>query len=171
MWGWCTLVKTYGWRFDRMRKVTNYRLSSSLGCCRSCCLALLSSLWLACGWGAWWETEVWRLAHGAPRVALWPGIRLSMLETWETQAPALGREGPLEEGAAAHARVLAWRIPCAEGPGGLQSVESQSQTRQSTHVIVLRIWKLRTFGHSGEQFYNLRSMEFLCFLLGMFKLG
>ena len=26
---------------------------------------------------------------------------------------------------ATHSNILAWRIPCAEGPGGLQSMESQ----------------------------------------------
>ena len=29
-----------------------------------------------------------------------------------------GREDPLEEEMAAHSSVLAWRIPCAEEPGG-----------------------------------------------------
>ena len=32
---------------------------------------------------------------------------------------------------APHSSVLAWRIPEAEEPGGLQSVGSQSQTRLS----------------------------------------
>ena len=35
---------------------------------------------------------------------------------------------PLEEGMATHSRILAWRIPWAEEPGGLQSVELQSRT-------------------------------------------
>jgi len=30
-------------------------------------------------------------------------------------------EDPLEEGTATHARILAWRIPWTEEPGGLQS--------------------------------------------------
>ena len=33
----------------------------------------------------------------------------------------LGREDPLEWGMAAHSRILAWRIPWREEPGGLQS--------------------------------------------------
>ena len=39
--------------------------------------------------------------------------------------PSLGREDPLEEGMATHSSILAWRIPCIEEPGGLQSIGSQ----------------------------------------------
>ena len=42
-----------------------------------------------------------------------------------------GREDPLEKEMATHSSVLAWRIPWVEEPGGLQSMESQSQTRLS----------------------------------------
>ena len=38
---------------------------------------------------------------------------------------SLGREDALEEGMAAHSRILARRIPRTEGPGGLQSIGSQ----------------------------------------------
>ena len=31
---------------------------------------------------------------------------------------SLGWEGPLEEGTATHSRLLAWRIPWTEEPGG-----------------------------------------------------
>ena len=47
----------------------------------------------------------------------------------ETRVPSLGREDPLEEGMANHSSVLAWRSPWTEEPGGLQSMESQSQTQ------------------------------------------
>ena len=43
----------------------------------------------------------------------------------ETGVQSLGREDPLEEGMAAHSRILAWRIPWTEEPGGLQSMGSQ----------------------------------------------
>ena len=43
----------------------------------------------------------------------------------------LGWEVPLEKGMVIHFSILAWRIPWAEKPGGLQSVGSQSQTRWS----------------------------------------
>ena len=35
---------------------------------------------------------------------------------------SLGQEDPLKEGTAAQSSVLAWRIPRAEEPGGLQSM-------------------------------------------------
>ena len=38
---------------------------------------------------------------------------------------SLGREISLEDGMATHSSVLAWRIPWAEEPGGLQSMGSQ----------------------------------------------
>ena len=36
----------------------------------------------------------------------------------ETGVRSLGREDPLEEEMASHSRVLAWRIPWTEKPGG-----------------------------------------------------
>ena len=44
---------------------------------------------------------------------------------WETQVPSLGQEDPLEKDMATHTRILAWRIPGTEKPGGLQSVRLQ----------------------------------------------
>ena len=38
----------------------------------------------------------------------------------EMRVPSLGREDPLEKGMATHSRILAWRIPWTEEPGGLQ---------------------------------------------------
>ena len=35
------------------------------------------------------------------------------------------KEDPLEEDAATHCSILAWRIPLTEEPGEFQSVESQ----------------------------------------------
>ena len=35
---------------------------------------------------------------------------------------SLGQEDPLEEAMATHSRILAWRIPWTEAPGGLQSI-------------------------------------------------
>ena len=46
----------------------------------------------------------------------------SMQETW---VQSLGQEDPLEEDMATCSSILAWRIPCTEEPGGLQSKESQ----------------------------------------------
>ena len=44
---------------------------------------------------------------------------------WETRVQSLAWEDPLEEGMAIHSSILAWRIPWAEKPGGLQSMGSQ----------------------------------------------
>ena len=43
----------------------------------------------------------------------------------ETQVQSLGRKDPLEESVVTHSNVLAWRIPWAKEPGGLQSMGSQ----------------------------------------------
>ena len=39
----------------------------------------------------------------------------------EAQVQSLGQEDPLEEKAATHSSILAWRISWTEDPGGLQS--------------------------------------------------
>ena len=49
----------------------------------------------------------------------------------KTWVLSLGQEDPLEKGMVTHSGILAWKIPQTEVPGGLQSVGSQSQTRQS----------------------------------------
>ena len=51
----------------------------------------------------------------------------AMQETQEMQVQSLGQEDPLEEEAATHSSVLAWKIPWTEEPGRLQSVELQSR--------------------------------------------
>ena len=43
-------------------------------------------------------------------------------DTWDQ---SVDRDDPLEEGMATHSRVLAWRIPWTEEPGGLQCMGSQ----------------------------------------------
>ena len=49
----------------------------------------------------------------------------AMQEPQETWVPSLGQEDPLEKGLETHSIILAWRIPCTEEPGGLQSIGSQ----------------------------------------------
>ena len=48
----------------------------------------------------------------AQRVKRLPAMR-------ETQIRSLGQEDPLEKEMATHSRILAWRIPWTEEPGGL----------------------------------------------------
>ena len=43
----------------------------------------------------------------------------------ETRVWSLGQEDPLEKEMATQASILAWRIPWAEEPGGLQFIGSQ----------------------------------------------
>ena len=45
---------------------------------------------------------------------------------------SLGGEDPLEKEMATHSSVLAWRIPWTEEPGGLQSIESKTDTTEAT---------------------------------------
>ena len=49
----------------------------------------------------------------------------SLPEEQETRVQSLGREDPLEKEMAIHSSILAWRIPCREEPGGIQSVGLQ----------------------------------------------
>ena len=44
---------------------------------------------------------------------------------WETWVLSLGGEDPLEKEMGTHSSILAWRIPCTEEPGGLQSMGSK----------------------------------------------
>ena len=65
---------------------------------------------------------------------------------WETWVQPLGGDDPLEEGMATHSRILAWRIPWTEEPGGLQSVGSQRVrddlvTRQQQRPLSHTIYK------------------------------
>ena len=43
----------------------------------------------------------------------------------ETWVRSLGWEDPLEEEMATHSRILVWKIPWTEEPGGLQSMGLQ----------------------------------------------
>ena len=58
-------------------------------------------------------------------MAQWRRLLLPTQETKEMGVPSLGWEGPLEEEMATHPRILAWRAPRTEEPGGLQSMGSQ----------------------------------------------
>ena len=57
---------------------------------------------------------------------------------WETWVQSLGREDPLEKEMATHSRILAWRIPWTEEPGGLQSTgRKESDTTEGLHFTSL----------------------------------
>ena len=50
-----------------------------------------------------------------------------MQETW---VRSLGQEDLLEKEITTHSSIPAWEIPWTEGPGGLQSMESQKSWTQ-----------------------------------------
>ena len=64
-----------------------------------------------------WPTQSW-----ASLVAQTVKNLPAMSETWVW---SLGWKDALEKGMATHSRILAWRIPWTEEPGGLQSMGSQ----------------------------------------------
>ena len=49
----------------------------------------------------------------------------TMQEMQDTWVQSLSREDPLEEEMATHSSILAWKIPCTEEPGGLQTMVSR----------------------------------------------
>ena len=49
-----------------------------------------------------------------------------MQETHELRIQSLGQEDTLEQGMATHSSIVAWKIPWAEEPGGLQSMGLQT---------------------------------------------
>ena len=51
----------------------------------------------------------------------------AMQELQETGLWSLGQEDPLEEGMSTCSRILAWKIPWTEEPGGLQSIGLQKE--------------------------------------------
>ena len=76
--------------------------------------------------------------------------RPTMRETW---VRSIGWEDPLEEGMATHSRILAWRIPWTEEPGGLQSMGSQSQTRLRL-TLLLSVAMLQ--GYQGSKILTIK---------------
>ena len=55
----------------------------------------------------------------------------------EMRVQFLSWEDPLEKGMTTHSSVLAWRIPWAEEPGGLQSMGSPKSRTQPTLSLLL----------------------------------
>ena len=74
--------------------------------------------------GKWWSQcseSIWYIFTSAQ---CWRKC-LPVQEVQETGVQSPGREDPLEQGMATHSRILAWKIPWTEDPGGLQSVGSR----------------------------------------------
>ena len=60
--------------------------------------------------------------QGAPLGAQWQRLHLPMQET---QVQSLGQEDPLKKEMATYSSIIAWEIPWAEKPDGLQSMGLQ----------------------------------------------
>jgi len=59
-------------------------------------------------------------------MAQWVKNLPAMQETQEMWLQSLDQKNPFEKEIATHSSILAWRIPWAEEPDGLQSIGSQS---------------------------------------------
>ena len=62
---------------------------------------------------------------------------------WKTWVRSLSWEDPLEKGTATHSSILAWRFPWTEGPGGLQSLGSDTAKQVSLYSTMGRHAKSR----------------------------
>ena len=60
-----------------------------------------------------------------------------MQETQEMKVLSLGQEDPLEEEMATHSRILAWKIPWTEEPGGLQSLGGEESDKVRAHTLLV----------------------------------
>ena len=58
-------------------------------------------------------------------MAWWIKHLPAVQETQETWVQSLGWEDALEVEITVHSSILAWRIPCTEEPGGVQSIGLQ----------------------------------------------
>ena len=75
-------------------------------------------------------------------------IKNYLYAKWEQGG--LGREDPLKEGMVTHSRILAWRVPWTEEPGGPQSMGSQ----RVGHDL----------GTEQQRSFHFSLCEFLCYL-------
>ena len=81
----------------------------------------------------------------------------------ETRVQPLGQEDPLEKGMASHSSILAWRIPWAEEPSGLQSVELQ----RVRHDWVTNTWEYASSHRGGGM---LLITQLLIWAVGMYSI-
>ena len=64
------------------------------------------------------------------------------------EVQSLGQEDPLEEAMTTHSRILAWKIPWTEEPGGLQSMGWQRSQARLKQLII------RVITFSCEESYS-----------------
>ena len=88
------------------------------------------------GWSCYWKLLGYKtLRWGFPGGSVVENLPAMQ----ETRLRSLGGEDPLEKGMATHSRILAWRIPWTEEPGGLQSLHgvTKNQTRNEKFSLYL----------------------------------
>ena len=68
-----------------------------------------------------------------------------MQETW---VQSLSGEDPLEKGMETYSSIIAWRIPCTEESGGLQSMGSQTVGHNGSDSPNMVIFNLKISLHS-----------------------
>ena len=84
----------------------------------------------------------------------------AMQETW---VGSLGQEDPLEKGMATHSRILAWRSPWMEEPGGLQSMGWQRvrHNQVSNTLSLLSVCRHNVY-YIQENWLLLTDKELVC---------
>ena len=80
---------------------------------------------------------------------------------------SLGQEDALDKEMATHFRILAWKIPWTEEPGGLQSMGSQKRQTQLSAWTTTSVAALKTI----PKFSSLKEQSFLAHSLQFHRLG
>ena len=74
------------------------------------------------GYSPWGHKE----SDTTEQLTLWTSQEVLVVKNPPASAVrTLGQEDPLGEQMATYSSILAWRVPCTEEPGGLQSMGSQ----------------------------------------------
>ena len=74
-----------------------------------------------------------------------------MRETQETPVGSLDQEDPPEKGVATHSRILAWRIPWTEEPGGLQFMGFQRVRHNRSDLAHTYVYVHPGYWHTDDQ--------------------
>ena len=134
---WCVGQEAHwreGWRTERVRPRTNPLLYSGLPLSLRMNVSFLDMNDLPVGFSSPHQNFLlasllvhstsWNLLQWAHPNSLVAQSVKNLPAMQETRVQSVGGEDPLEEGMATQSSILAWRIPCTEEPGGLQSIRS-----------------------------------------------
>ena len=99
------------------------------------CSYIFFQLWISAALWEWPYThssQMWEPRFRKPMGLIGTSLVAQMVKPLstmrETRVQSLGWKDPLEKEMAIHSSTTAWKIPCTEEPGRLQSMGSQSQT-------------------------------------------